>query len=105
MNEIKLEGIRIGGREPISIVIGELTWKDEEEITELGKEKKIDTKRAEEVIDFNVIRMRRLRLVRSIKNPKVSEEDFLNTPKIDAKKIASAYDELNEIGSSEKRSS
>lgn len=105
MNEIKLEKIRIGNKEPVDLIIGEITWGDEEEITELGKEKKMDLKRAEEVISFNPVRMRRLRFIRSIKNIKVSEEDFLKTPKIDVKKIVSAYDILNELNEEEKRRS
>ncbi len=105
MNEIKLDNIRIGGREPINLVIGELTWKDEEEITELSKEKHIDIKLAQEVVDFNPIKARRYRFIRSIKSHKVSEDDFLNTPKIDVKRIVKAYDELNELGLSEKRGS
>lgn len=97
-----VRNVRLGGKEPVDLEIRELTWGDEEEVTEKAKEKKINPASGEEETSFNLIRLQRLKLVKSIKNREVTEEELKNTPRKDVLRIIRAYNKLNELGDAEK---
>jgi len=99
-----VRNVRIGGKEPVDLEIGEFTWGDEEEVTEKAKEKKINPATGEKETSFNLIRLQRLKLVKSIKNREVTEEELKNTPRKDVLRIIRAYNKLNELGDAEKSS-
>ena len=97
-----VKNIRIADGEPVDIEMRELLWEDEEEITALVKEKKINAKTGEEDIVFDVMRMQRLKYIRSICNRKVTEKELLATPRKDVMRLQRAFGKLNDIGDAEK---
>lgn len=101
-----VKNVRIAGREPVDLTIGELSWKDEEEITNLIKKKVLNQRTGNFDVEYDLMKRRRLNLLRSIKKPEgITEADLLATNKRDVLRISNAYDRLNEITVDEKRSS
>jgi hypothetical protein len=104
MNNLIVKAIRIAGKEPKDVEIGELTWGDEEDLTKEVSSRKINVGTGNEETIFDLVRLQRLKIIKSIKNMKISEEEFRQTPRRDVIRINKAYRSLNEISEDEKSS-
>lgn len=104
MNKLIVKAVRIANNSPKDLEIGELTWGDEEDLTREVQKKVINVGKGTEDVEFDLVRLQRLKVIRSIKNIKITEEEFRATPRKDIIRINRAYRELNEVSDEEKSS-
>ena len=102
IDEKKVEGVRIGGGEPVDVVIREILLEDDEYAQKNSMIEKITGKGKQKVFDF--IKFKKIRILRSM-TPEYTIEQLSKTPTKDFTRISKAFNDLNELSEDKKSGS